>query len=188
MAEVVADELAALAPLPDVSAAVPHAPNPNANNTADMAAMVLRTDIVLSPRHPSDDVKGHCITGKGANPYPADSPASRPARKDDKKRSETAQSGFGTFFYLVHPLRRIAIDMTDSKKPSAPKEKPFVPIADRPLLGVPEAAALTGLDEKIIRLTIRQGELIACYAGSSTKRIRRRDLDDWISSLPERPQ
>ena len=49
-------------------------------------------------------------------------------------------------------------------------------------------AALTGLDEKAIRLAIRQGELIACYAGSSTKRIRRRDLDDWISSLPERPQ
>ena len=35
---------------------------------------------------------------------------------------------------------------------------------------------------------LRQGELIACYAHSSTKRIRRRDLDDWISSLPERPQ
>ena len=51
-----------------------------------------------------------------------------------------------------------------------------------------EAAALTGLDEKIVRQAIRQGELIACYAHSSTKRIRRRDLDDWISSLPERPQ
>ncbi len=80
--------------------------------------------------------------------------------------------------------------MTDSRKPSEtePKEKPYVPIEHRPLLGVPEAAALTGLDEKVVRQAIRQGELIACYAGSSTKRIRRRDLDDWISSLPERPQ
>ena len=62
-----------------------------------------------------------------------------------------------------------------------------MPIEHRPLLGVSEAAALTGLDEKIVRQAIRQGELIACYAHSSTKRIRRRDLDDWISSLPERP-
>ncbi|MDB0589447.1 helix-turn-helix domain-containing protein [Bifidobacterium adolescentis] len=80
--------------------------------------------------------------------------------------------------------------MTDSRKPSTagPKEKPYVPIEHHPLLGVSEAAALTGLDEKIVRQAIRQGELIACYAHSSTKRIRRRDLDDWISSLPERPQ
>lgn len=69
-----------------------------------------------------------------------------------------------------------------------PKEKPYVPIEHRPLLGVPEAAALTGLDEKVIRLAIRQGELIACYVHSSTKRIRRRDLDDWLSALPERPR
>ena len=82
----------------------------------------------------------------------------------------------------MHRPRRIASVMTDSKK------TPYVPIEHRPLLGVPEAAALTGLDEKAIRPAIRQGELIACYAGSSTKRIRRRDLDDWISSLPERPQ
>lgn len=68
------------------------------------------------------------------------------------------------------------------------KKKPYVPIADRPLLGVPEAGALCGLDEKVIRRAIGTGELIACYAGSSTKRIRRRDLDDWISSLPERPR
>lgn len=85
--------------------------------------------------------------------------------------------------------------MTEPKKTpesesttARPKEKPYVPIEHRPLLGVPGAAALTGLDEKAIRLAIRQGKLIACYAGSSTKRIRRRDLDDWISSLPERPQ
>ena len=43
-------------------------------------------------------------------------------------------------------------------------------------------------DEKVIRLAIRQGKLIACYVHSSTKRIRRRDLDDWLSALPERPR
>lgn len=77
--------------------------------------------------------------------------------------------------------------MTESKTPSAymknpTPSKPYVTIEHRPLLGVPEAAALTGLDEKAIRLVIRQGELIARYAGSSTKRIRRRDLDDDLLS------
>lgn len=86
--------------------------------------------------------------------------------------------------------RRIATwhDRFEETIHAGPKEKPYVPIEHRPLLGVSEAAALTGLDEKIVRQAIRQGELIACYAHSSTKRIRRRDLDDWISSLPERPQ
>lgn len=63
-----------------------------------------------------------------------------------------------------------------------------MPIEHRLLPGVPEAATLTGLDEKVIRQAIRQGELIACFALSSTKRIRRRDLDDWLSALPERPR
>ena len=39
--------------------------------------------------------------------------------------------------------RRIDVVMTDSKTL-------FVPIADRPLLGVPEAEALTGVPAKII--------------------------------------
>ncbi len=76
----------------------------------------------------------------------------------------------------------MASDMTDSKK------TPFVPIEHRPLLGVPEAAALTGLTEKAVRMAVRRGELIVCYVHSSTMRIRRRDLDDWLSALPERPQ
>ncbi len=91
--------------------------------------------------------------------------------------------------------RRIAIGMTDSKQPSETgtttsqsKEKPHVPIEHRPLLGVPEAAALTGLTEANIRLAIRRGDLIACYAYTTIKRIRRRDLDDWLASLPENPE
>lgn len=67
-------------------------------------------------------------------------------------------------------------------------EKPYVPIADRPLLGVPEAAALCGLSEKAVYTAIKRGELLVCYVHSSTAHIRRRDLDDWISCLPERPQ
>lgn len=88
--------------------------------------------------------------------------------------------------------------MTDSKNTSTPagspapksktQERPFVPIADRPLLGVPEAAALTGLTEANIRLAVRRGDLIACYAYTTIMRIRRRDLDDWLEALPERPE
>ena len=56
-------------------------------------------------------------------------------------------------------------------------EKPYVPIADRPLLGVPEAAALCGLSEKAVYTAIKRGELLVCYVHSSTAHIRRRDLD-----------
>ena len=65
----------------------------------------------------------------------------------------------------------------------------FVPIECRPLLGVAEAAALCGLTEKAIRCAVRRGDLLVCYVpGSSTMRIRRRDLDDWIGMLPGRMQ
>ena len=63
-------------------------------------------------------------------------------------------------------------------------EKPYVPIADRPLLGVPEAAALCGLSEKAVYTAIKRGELLVCYVHSSTAHIRRRDLDGWISVCP----
>ena len=79
--------------------------------------------------------------------------------------------------------------MTEQKNTSASetddaKKKPYVPIADRPLLGVPEAEALTGVPAKIIRANVRNGLLKACLAGSTTMRIRRRDLDEWLDMLP----
>lgn len=67
------------------------------------------------------------------------------------------------------------------------RDKPYVPIENRTLLGVREAAALTGLQPKVVQRAIRRGDLPCCYAGSGTKRIRRRDLDDWVASLPEDP-
>lgn len=89
---------------------------------------------------------------------------------------------------------RIAVGMTYSKKPIADpetdpepddaKKKPYVPIADRPLLGVPEAEALTGVPAKIIRAQVRNGLLKARMAGSTTMRIRRADLDAWLDALP----
>ena len=69
--------------------------------------------------------------------------------------------------------------MTESKKTlesegttARPKEKPYVPIENRPLLGVDEVEALTGVPAKIIRAQVRNGLLKARMAGSTTMRIR----------------
>ena len=64
-------------------------------------------------------------------------------------------------------VRRIGRGMADSKTD-------YVLIVNRPLLGMPEAAALCGLTEKTIRQAVRRGDLIACYAYTPTVRIRRR--------------
>ena len=81
--------------------------------------------------------------------------------------------------------------MTESKKTlesegttARPKEKPYVPIENRPLLGVDEVEAHTGVPAKIIRANVHNGLLKACMAGSTTMRIRRRDLDEWLDMLP----
>lgn len=78
----------------------------------------------------------------------------------------------------VESSRRIASVMTDSKKTS------YVPIENRPLLGVDEVEALTGVPAKIIRAQVRNGLLKARMAGSTTMRIRRADLDAWLDALP----
>ena len=85
---------------------------------------------------------------------------------------------------MTNPSEKTTTPKTTTTKS---KEKPYVPIENRPLLGVPEAAALTGLTEANIRLAVRRGDLIACYAYTTIMRIRRRDLDDWLASLPGRP-
>ena len=64
-------------------------------------------------------------------------------------------------------VRRIGRGMADSKTD-------YELIENRPLLGMPEAAALCGLTEKTIRQAVRRGDLIACYAYTPTVRIRRR--------------
>lgn len=81
----------------------------------------------------------------------------------------------------VESSRRIAAAMTKPKRTSAsendvadPKEKPYVPIEHRPLLGVPEAATLTGLDEKVIRQAIRQA------SSSPATSIRRPSASDGV--------
>lgn len=62
---------------------------------------------------------------------------------------------------------------------------PEIPIKDKLTLTVPEASALSGIPYKIVNAAVKNGNLSACYAGSSTVRIRRTDLEDWVSSLPD---
>ncbi len=65
----------------------------------------------------------------------------------------------------------------------APKQKSgSVEIADKPLLKLDEAAALTGLSRQILRDAIKAEELKAKLIGRAY-RIKRDDLDDFIKSL-----
>ncbi len=65
----------------------------------------------------------------------------------------------------------------------APKQKSgLVEIADKPLLKLDEAAALTGLSRQILRDAIKAEELKAKLIGRAY-RIKRDDLDDFIKSL-----
>lgn len=62
---------------------------------------------------------------------------------------------------------------------------PDIPLKDRLTLTVPEASALSGIPYKIVNAAVKNNDLEACYAGSSTVRIRRADLDDWVEALPD---
>ena len=61
---------------------------------------------------------------------------------------------------------------------------PEIPIKDKLTLTVPEASALAGIPYKIVNAAVKNGDLASCYAGRSTVRIRRTDLDDWVAALP----
>ena len=74
--------------------------------------------------------------------------------------------------------------MTKPKRTSASENNAADPKENRPLWGVPEAEALTGVPAKIIRAQVRNGLLKARMAGSTTMRIRRADLDAWLDALP----
>jgi excisionase family DNA binding protein len=61
-------------------------------------------------------------------------------------------------------------------------QKPVVAIADKPLLKLDEAAALTGLSRKILRQAIEDGKLKARVIGRGF-RVKREDLDKFIKKL-----
>lgn len=60
-----------------------------------------------------------------------------------------------------------------------------VPLAERLVLTVPEAAELSGIPLRNLKAALAGGTLPACTTGSSRLYIRRTDLDDYIKALPE---
>ncbi len=64
-----------------------------------------------------------------------------------------------------------------------PEQKPLsVQIADKPLLKLDEAAALTGLSRDILRQAINSNKLTGKLIGKAY-RIKRADLDEYIKKL-----
>jgi excisionase family DNA binding protein len=61
-------------------------------------------------------------------------------------------------------------------------QKPVVAIADKPLLKLDEASALTGLSRQILRQAIEDGKLKGRIIGRAY-RVKRGDLDEYIESL-----
>lgn len=59
-----------------------------------------------------------------------------------------------------------------------------VPLRDKLTLTIPEAEALSGIPAKVLRAQVKARLLPARYALSSTPRILRTDLDDWLRTLP----
>lgn len=58
-----------------------------------------------------------------------------------------------------------------------------VPVERRLTLTIPAAAAVAGLPEKVVRRAVADGSLGSFTIGSTTRRIKRAELDDWIASL-----
>lgn len=58
-----------------------------------------------------------------------------------------------------------------------------VPLERRLSWTVAGAARVAGLPEGVIRAAVREGRLNSFTIGSSTRRIRRADLVDWLDSL-----
>jgi excisionase family DNA binding protein len=61
-------------------------------------------------------------------------------------------------------------------------QKPTVAIADKPLLKLDEAAALTGLSRQLLRQSIESGKLKGKIIGRGF-RVKRDDLDEFIKKL-----
>ncbi|OKH35824.1 excisionase [Calothrix sp. HK-06] len=65
---------------------------------------------------------------------------------------------------------------------SRTENQPSVPIADKLLLTLPEAQALTGLSREFLRDAINDGTLKAKMIGRGW-RVKRSDLDEYVASL-----
>ncbi len=91
-------------------------------------------------------------------------------------------SGFvGIVARLVNPIERL-IDAFDRRMKL--ESKPQVPVADKLLLTMPEAQALTGLSRDILKEAISAGELPTKIMGKAY-RFKRTDIEAYIDRLWE---
>lgn len=93
----------------------------------------------------------------------------------------------GAFVHLMHfaarhapalgaaPEGEASSSMTSSRSPS-------VPTADKTLLSIEEAGAITGLSRAFLKEAISDGHLVARKIGRAW-RIKRRDLDGFVDAL-----
>lgn len=58
-----------------------------------------------------------------------------------------------------------------------------VRLSEQLTLTVPEAAAVSGIPVKIVRAAALHGDLAIFTVGSTTMRVKRRDLDEWVANL-----
>ena len=84
----------------------------------------------------------------------------------------------------IVPFGASALIPTQSNDPRGilSEYRRFVPVADKPLLKLQEAQALTGLSRHILKSAVEAGALKAQLIGRSW-RIKRTDLDSYIANL-----
>ena len=85
----------------------------------------------------------------------------------------------GVLMRLTNPIERL-IDALDRR--ATLESKPHVPIADKLLLTMPEAQALTGLSREILTKAIDAGNLPTKIMGKAY-RFKRKDIEEYIDKL-----
>jgi excisionase family DNA binding protein len=87
-----------------------------------------------------------------------------------------------TALALAQPAQVALLERLASVLGSIREARPAVPLADKPLLKLDEAAQLTGLSRGILREAVEKGSLKAKIVGRAW-RIKRADLDAYIAKL-----
>jgi len=82
----------------------------------------------------------------------------------------------------IKPGNALAVIEGVTRQRETGQEKPFVPVADKLLLNLEDARALTGLSRGVLVDAIKAGELRALTIGRGYK-LRPDDIEDWIEKM-----
>jgi excisionase family DNA binding protein len=93
----------------------------------------------------------------------------------------------GSLSLLPQPAQMEALsklfEMMNGQRPEPEKPRPSVPIETKMMLSVQEAGALSGLGTGAIEAAIKAGELGALRGKWRGRRVRRKELEKWVSKL-----